>query len=168
MHKLKARHPNVFKEFSAGNHSISRSQQPFAQVWTDIALKQSIDLDSKSKGGIVGISRREDAGERCFLTSHARAAITHSLKETCRLENYEQVGTAHKEAGAARMKRDQEDIDRQGSDTREDTQIHCKLISAMIPRQFRNSTGSTSQTLETKKTWQISCVVLSVDASHKA
>ena len=111
MHMLEERHPKVFHEFSAGNHSISRSQQPFAQVWTDMALEQSINLDSKSKGGIVGISRREDAVERWFLTSHERAAITHSLKEMCGLENYEQVGT-HKEARVARMKRDQEDIDR--------------------------------------------------------
>ena len=111
MHKLEERHPQVFQEFSAGKQSISRSQQPFAQVWTDKALEQSINLESKSKGGIVGISRREDAVERWFLTSHERAAITHSLKEMCGLENYERVGT-HKEAGAARMKRDQEDIDR--------------------------------------------------------
>ena len=111
MYKLEERHPNVFKEFSAGNHSVSRSQQPFGQVWTDMALEQSINLDSKSKGGIVGISRREDAVERWFLTSHERAAITHSLKEMCGLENYERVGT-HKEAGASRMKRDQEDIGR--------------------------------------------------------
>ena len=64
MHKLEERHPNVFKEFSAGNLSVSRSQRPFAQVWTDMALEQSTNLDSKSKGGIVGISRREDAVER--------------------------------------------------------------------------------------------------------
>lgn len=111
MHKLEVRHPNVFKEFSAGNHSVSRSQQPFAECWTDMSLEQSFNLDSKSKGGIVGISRREDAVERWFLTSHERAAITHALKEMCGLENYERVGT-HKEAGAARMKRDQKDIDR--------------------------------------------------------
>ena len=46
-----------------------------------------------------------------FLTSHERAAFTHSLKEMCGLENYERVGT-HKEAGSARMKKDQEDINR--------------------------------------------------------
>ena len=106
IHKLEERHPNIFQEFSPGNHSISRSQQLFAQVCTDMALEQSINLDSKSKGGIVGISRREDAVECWFLTSHEWAAITNSLKEMCGFENYERVGT-HKEAGVARMKRDQ-------------------------------------------------------------
>ena len=46
-----------------------------------MALEQSINLDTKSKGGIVGISRREDAVERWFLTSHGRAGNIHSLKE---------------------------------------------------------------------------------------
>lgn len=111
MQKLEERHPKVYQEFAAGSHSIGRSKQPFAQVWADMALEQSINLDSKSKGGIVGFSRREDAVERWFLTSHERAAITHSLKEMCGLENYERVGS-HKEADAARMKRDQEDVER--------------------------------------------------------
>ena len=111
MHTLEERHPKVFQEFATGTHSISRSKQPFAQVWTDMALEQSINLDSKSKGGIVGISRREDAVDRWFLTCHERAAITHSLKEMCGLENHaERVGT-HKESGAARVKRDQEDVE---------------------------------------------------------
>ena len=109
MHKLEEGHPEVYQTFIAGNHSVSHSQKPFAQVWTDMALEQSINLDSKSKGGIVGISRREDAVERWFLTSHERAAITRSLKEMCGVEDGERVGT-HKEAGAARIKRDEEDV----------------------------------------------------------
>lgn len=75
-----------------------------------MAPEQSINLDSKSKGGIVGISQREDAVEQWFLTSHERVAFTHSLKEMCGLENYERVGT-HKEADAVQMKRDQDNID---------------------------------------------------------
>ena len=58
-----------------------------------MALEQSINLDSKSKGGVVGISQREDAVEQWFLTSHEWVALTHSLKEMCGLENYERVGT---------------------------------------------------------------------------
>lgn len=111
MQKLEDKHPKVYQEFAAGTHSISRSRQPFAQVWADMALEQSVNLDSKSKGGIVGFSRREDAVERWFLTSHERATITHSLKEMCGLENYERIGS-HKETGGARMKRDQEDVER--------------------------------------------------------
>ena len=45
-----------------------------------MALKQSINADSKSQGGIVSISQRPTALHRWFLTSHEREAITTSLK----------------------------------------------------------------------------------------
>jgi len=57
---------------------------------------------------------------------------------------------------------------RKVSDTREQRQVHWKLQSPVLPRQFRNSGGSTSQTLETKTTWLISCVARSLNASPKA
>lgn len=79
MNMLESDHPDVYREFISGNHGVSRSKQPFAQVWTDMALEQSINLDSKSKGGIVGIRTKENAMERWFLTSHERVAITKSL-----------------------------------------------------------------------------------------
>jgi len=83
MHSLESKHPEVYQEFMAGNHSVSHSQQPFAQVWTDMALEQSVNLDSKSKGGIVGLSTKEEAVERWFLTSHERTAISQALKRMC-------------------------------------------------------------------------------------
>ena len=109
MSMLELNHPEVFHEFLSGNHSVSRSKQPFAQVWPDMALEQSINLDSKSKGGIVGISNREDAVERWFLTIHERAAITQALKEMCGIDNYDRIGT-HKEGRAKRMIRDETDV----------------------------------------------------------
>ena len=93
INKLHSNHPEVYQEFMAENHSVSRSKQPFAQVWPDLALEQSINLDSKSKGGIVGISTREGAVERWFLTSHDRVAITQALKKMRGIENSERVGT---------------------------------------------------------------------------
>jgi len=41
--------PEVHQEFLNGNHAVSRSSQPFSQIWMDMALKQSVNLDSKSK-----------------------------------------------------------------------------------------------------------------------
>ena len=78
------------QEFIAENHC---SNQPFAQVWPDMALEQSINLDTKTKGGIVGMSTNEDAVDRWFLTIHERAAMTHAPKEMCGLENSDRIGT---------------------------------------------------------------------------
>ena len=104
MNQLSETHPAVHEdeEFMSGNHSISRSTQPFAQVWTDMALEQSINLDSKTTGGIIGISQRPGAVERWFLTCHERAAITTPMKDMCDLEYSYRVGT-HREATPRRI-----------------------------------------------------------------
>ena len=70
MDQLSENHPAVLEEFMSGNLSISRSTQPFAQVWTAMTLEQSINLDSKIPGGIIGISQIPEALERWFLTCH--------------------------------------------------------------------------------------------------
>jgi len=48
-----------------------------------MALEQSVNLDSKSKGGIIGMSTKEDAVDRWFLTIHDRAAMTQAVKAMC-------------------------------------------------------------------------------------
>ena len=81
MQLLDSKHPKVYEEFMSRNFSVSCSGQPFSQVATDMALEQSINADSKSKAGIVGISQSPAALERWFLTAHERACITTALRE---------------------------------------------------------------------------------------
>ena len=109
MNQLSETHPAVHEEFMSGNHSISRSTQPFAQVWTDMALEQSINIDSKTTGGITGISQRPASLERWFLTCHDRAAITTGMKDMCALQDSDRVGT-HRVASPRRMLRDDDDV----------------------------------------------------------
>ncbi|KAK3700422.1 hypothetical protein QZH41_004482 [Actinostola sp. cb2023] len=67
MNQLHDKHPEVHQQFVDGNHAVSRSDnQPFSQVWTDMALEQSINADSKSIGGIVGITQSQSALDRWF------------------------------------------------------------------------------------------------------
>ena len=108
MQRLELTHPDVYNEFAAGNHSISRTGQPFSQVSTDMALEQSINADSKSSGGVIGISQSPSALERWFLTIHERASITSALKAMYGLQDGEQA--SHKEEAPRRVKRDEEDI----------------------------------------------------------
>ena len=76
MHRLESKHTRVHQAFLSGEHSISRSAQPFSQMSTDMALEQSINADSKAKGGIIGISQTQSALDRWFLTIHERASVT--------------------------------------------------------------------------------------------
>ena len=84
MGQLSETHTAVHEEFVSGNHSISRSTQPFAQVWTDMALEQSFNIDSKTTGGIIGISHIPGVLECLFLTATNEQQI-QQLWRTCLL-----------------------------------------------------------------------------------
>ena len=47
----------------------------FALVAVDQCIKQTMNWDSKIKGGIVGISLHPDAVQRWILTAHKKASI---------------------------------------------------------------------------------------------
>ena len=105
MQLLKKTALEVHDEFIKGNHAVSRSSQHFNQTWTAMALEQSINRDSKIKGGIVGISQKPGALERWFVTANERADITTALKELCGIRSDGQT-SAHKEGGSVLVQRD--------------------------------------------------------------
>ena len=82
---------------------MNRSAQPFSQVGT------SLRTDSKSKGGINGISQSPAALQRWFLTSHERAFVTTALKEAYSVHDSDRVGI-HKEAAPKRLARAEDDV----------------------------------------------------------
>lgn len=103
----------VNDEFMNGNHPVKRAVGKFNQVWTDLALEQSVNKDSKVKGGIIGYTQQESAVSRWFLTAHTRANIVASTKAMC--ENSAEVTTnvslsSHKESGKKRIERDEDDV----------------------------------------------------------
>ncbi|CAB4027995.1 Hypothetical predicted protein, partial [Paramuricea clavata] len=111
MEQLEKNNPVVYNQFQDGGHAVNCSSQPFAKVWTDMALEQSINLDSKSKGGIIGISQNPDALQRWFLTIHERSAITTVVKQMCGINDLDRVGT-RKEAARKRVERDEKDVEK--------------------------------------------------------
>ena len=52
MKELPSKHPELYKNFMNGNHTVSRckKQSTFNNVSTDMALEQSMNRDSKTKG----------------------------------------------------------------------------------------------------------------------
>ena len=86
MQLLEKTAPEVYDALIKGSHAFNRSSQPFNQIWTDMALEQSINRDSKIKWGTVGISQKPGALERWFVAAHERAAVT-ALKELCTIHS---------------------------------------------------------------------------------
>ena len=101
--------PSVQMEFETGSHSVNRSANSFNMVWTDMALEQSENRDTKTLGGIVGFSTNPGAVNRWFLTAHVRASVTRSLKKMCRLD-IEEDDSHHKESGLQRLAHDESDV----------------------------------------------------------
>ena len=97
---------DVYNEFVRGNHPIRRStSQSFNQVWTDMALEQNINLDRKTKGGIIGITQRLSALQKWFLTAYERTATTTATKRVIDLD--ESTRRADKESPKVRVQRDE-------------------------------------------------------------
>ena len=61
-----------------------------------MALEQSINLDSKAKGGIIGITQRPSALQKWFLTAHERTATTTATIRMIDLD--ESTRSTHKES----------------------------------------------------------------------
>ena len=102
--------PEVYDEFVAGNHLIKRAAGSFNQVWTDLALEQSINRDSKTKGGLIGSTRSDLTMNKWLLTSHFRADIVATTKKMCSIFDEPECSTVHKEAGQSRVSRDENDV----------------------------------------------------------
>ena len=88
---------------------MNRSANSFSMMWRGIALEQSENRDTKTLGGIVGLSTNPGAVNRSFLAAHVRASVTRSLKEMCGLD-IEEDDSYHKESGLRRLARDESDV----------------------------------------------------------
>lgn len=76
MVSLATTHPDAHALLEAGEFAVQRSCNSFAQVPVDMAIEQSINRDTKTKGGVIGCSLRRGAVQRWITTAHDRAAIT--------------------------------------------------------------------------------------------
>ena len=72
MMSLEDTHPSTHEAFKAGDFVVQRSSSAFSQVAVDQTIEQTINRDTKSKGGIVGFSLNKGAVQRWLLTSHER------------------------------------------------------------------------------------------------
>ena len=62
MDQLQETHPDAFDVFSKGDFVVQRSESSrFSQVAVDQTIEQTVNHDTKSKGGVVGFSAKQDA-----------------------------------------------------------------------------------------------------------
>ena len=109
MMSLEDAHPSAHEALKAGDFVVQRSSSAFSQVAVDQTIEQTINRDTKSKGGIVGFSLNKGAVQRWLLTSHERAAITQACREMARISLPNGEGVIKKK-GKGRMSVDENDV----------------------------------------------------------
>lgn len=106
---LAEKHPVALEAFQAGEFAAQRSTGSFTQVAVDQTIEQTINRDTKSKGGIIGFSVNKGAVQRWLLTSHERAATTQACREIAGISMTDGDKMV-KEMGKARMAVDERDV----------------------------------------------------------
>ncbi|KAK1172863.1 hypothetical protein AOXY_G5551 [Acipenser oxyrinchus oxyrinchus] len=74
-----------------------------------MALEQTLNRDSKMRGGMIAFSLKPEAVKQWILTAHERSAITTAMKSRCVL-NEDAATHGHKEAGPMHIRRDELDV----------------------------------------------------------
>ena len=110
MMSLKERHPAAYEAFQAGEFVAQRSTgSSFSQVAVEQTIEQTINRDTKSKGGIISFSLNKGVVHRWLLTSHERAAITQACRDMAGLHVTDGDDVV-KEMGKLRMTAEERDV----------------------------------------------------------
>ena len=107
MANLKDTHPSAFAELQRGEFAVQRSAGTFAQVAVDQAIEQSINRDSKTRGGIIAFSLNPSAVHQWILAAHKRSAVAKVCKE---LAGFNWTSELHKESGKNALRQSEQSV----------------------------------------------------------
>lgn len=78
MMNLRTTHPDIYEDMANGGFVVNRQNQyGFSNVAVDQTIEQTLNRDSKTKGGLTGMTLRKGAVHRWILSYPARAAISN-------------------------------------------------------------------------------------------
>lgn len=105
MINLPKTHPHCYEEVTAkGNWTVQRKDaNRFSSIACDQAIEQTCNRDSKTKGGITGITLNRGAVQRWILSHPERSAITRQCEMMAGMQHEER---GHKELDATRIAKD--------------------------------------------------------------
>ena len=140
MTALKDTHPAAHAEFSNGEFCVQRSTiSTFSQVPVDQCIEQTINRHTKTKGGIVGFSRKPAAVQKWVVNAHQRAAIAKGCKEMAGIMDGTDL-LLHKEGQQSRVKHDEAVVQAllnalaplPNPFNADDSQVLCNLSSGIV------------------------------------
>ena len=107
MYNLPEHHPKVHQESVNGNHSVSRSGNPFSRLLTDMAPEQPTNQDSNTKGEIIGISKEERELQLWFLKNQQQCQQHWKKWVNCKNQI---TPKPHKEETLTRINQDEQSV----------------------------------------------------------
>lgn len=106
---LEETHPDIHSHFCAGEFAVKRhNNYGFAMTACDQVIEQTYNRDSKTRGGLTGITLNKAAVKRWTLSHPARAAITNACYRMSLNTSERHPGLY--EAGPAKIRSDEEAI----------------------------------------------------------
>ena len=113
MHKLQTDHTDVFQNFLTGQdtvHKADKGENKFSDVWSDMAIEQSLNRDCGKLGGLTNIKTRESAMERWYLTAHLKANVATQCLKYSGLDLTPDKIHVHTEATENRIRQDEDAV----------------------------------------------------------
>eukprot|EP00057_Strongylocentrotus_purpuratus_P015294 XP_011669768.1 PREDICTED: uncharacterized protein LOC105440883 [Strongylocentrotus purpuratus] len=119
MHMLPVTHPSIAEAFLEGDFVVHRqTAHGFSGIAGDQMIEQTVNRDTKSRGGVIGYSTSRSYFHRWLLSHHLKAAIQRQCEE---LAGKSPSSTELKDLQASRVKKDNSDI-----------QAICDTIHSMV------------------------------------
>ena len=108
MSQLPTTHPYIYEELMKGHFGVQRQDSHgFAQVACDMSIEQTVNRDTKTRGGVKGFSNNQGAINRRVSGHHERALITRQCEE---MAGKGKKSSKREDLTKSRMTRDQQDI----------------------------------------------------------
>ena len=107
--ELETKQPDVYAEFLKGNHTVRRTLNKWAGIWTDPSIEQILMRSLKGRSGVIGKGITENVLRVWTKTMHRCAEISEALDSVVSTSTTPQ-SSKHKEQFAGRIKRDYEDF----------------------------------------------------------
>ena len=81
MKSLQMSHPEANTHLQNGEFAVQRTAyKGFSRVAVDHTIEQTVNRDTKTKGGIIEFSLKKGAVQQRILTAHERAEIVGNMR----------------------------------------------------------------------------------------
>ena len=108
MKSLQMSHPEADTHLQNGEFAVQRTAyKGFSRVAVDHTIEQTVNRDTKTKGGIIGFSLKKGTVQRWILTAHEHAEIVGNMRS---MVSSQELVLLHKEDTKKRKSRDEADV----------------------------------------------------------